>query len=535
MVSKRTSRSVAAGTLVAKAQRRERRGDHEAARALFEAALRCRLPAPDSSPAALLRWIGNTHRAQGDIDAAVDCYTASLAVAEIDNAPGDIAHALNWLAIAAQERGEVDGARGLYIRAQAYAGRARDRPLLAMIGQNLGVLATIQGQHHMAVRHFRRSLQYYRRLRDRHVTASLLNNLGVLQAEMRSWDDAMVSFDEAAELSDATRDRATRAMVEVNRTDLWFRRGDLTRALRCCNRARNLAARIEHEIALGEAYKWYGIIYREMQSYEVAETHLDAAAHIAERYGNLLLSAEVQRERAMLYRAQRRNHAALQALNDAHRAFSHLHARRMLRDVNDIIHQLERIFLEIVSQWGDSLERKDRYTRGHCQRVADYTCMLARAAGFDERALIWLRMGAFLHDVGKTAIPEEILNKRGPLSPEEWRVMQRHTIIGVELISAIEFPWDIRPLVRSHHEHWDGTGYPDGLKGDEIPLTARILCVADVYDALTTTRSYRPAHGPDVALAMLEQDAGRIFDPELVARFVHLMSAPRRPASTSAA
>jgi putative nucleotidyltransferase with HDIG domain len=88
-------------------------------------------------------------------------------------------------------------------------------------------------------------------------------------------------------------------------------------------------------------------------------------------------------------------------------------------------------------------------------------------------------MGAFLHDVGKTAIPAEILNKPGKLTPEEWRLMQSHTTVGDEIVTELDFPWDIRPIVRNHHEHWDGSGYPDGLAGEEIPLTARILCIAE--------------------------------------------------------
>lgn len=101
--------------------------------------------------------------------------------------------------------------------------------------------------------------------------------------------------------------------------------------------------------------------------------------------------------------------------------------------------------------------------------------------------------------------------------------MRRHTTAGAELLSQIDFPWDLRPMVRSHHEHWDGTGYPDGLKERMIPLSARILCVADVFDALTSTRSYRAAHSPEEALRIMERDVGRIFDPELFALFRELI------------
>jgi putative nucleotidyltransferase with HDIG domain len=406
----------------------------------------------------------------------------------------------------------------------ARAERAGDRKLMAMIGQNQGTLATVQGQHNLAVKYYKRSLQAYRAVDDQQSIARLLNNLGVLAIERGAWTDAEAHFDEAAQLSEQLGDHSTRAMIEVNRTDLQFRQGDLDEALRCCDRARDFAHHVDHAIALGETYKWYGIIYRERGDMDAAETYFAKAAEVAERYENLLLIAEIQRERALLYRVQQRNHAALQALNYAHKAFTQLHARQMLQDVDDIMRQLEAIFLDIVAHWGDSIEEKDHYTRGHCERVANYTTMLARAAGIDEKTLVWIRMGAFLHDVGKTAIPAEILNKNGPLSPEEWGVMQRHTIIGVELLSSIEFPWDILGMVRSHHEHWAGTGYPDGLKGEDIPLEARILCVADVYDALTTNRSYRDAHSPQSALGIMKADAGRIFDPELIQLFGPLVS-----------
>jgi HD-GYP domain-containing protein (c-di-GMP phosphodiesterase class II) len=139
--------------------------------------------------------------------------------------------------------------------------------------------------------------------------------------------------------------------------------------------------------------------------------------------------------------------------------------------------------------------------------------------------LTWFRMGAFLHDVGKIEVPIEVLNKPGKLDAEEWSQMQHHTVAGDEIISGLDFPFDIRPIVRSHHEQWAGTGYPDRLSGDQIPLHARILCLADVYDALTSTRSYRPACSREEAIGIMERDAGRIFDPHLFPIFRRLVEA----------
>ena len=150
--------------------------------------------------------------------------------------------------------------------------------------------------------------------------------------------------------------------------------------------------------------------------------------------------------------------------------------------------------------------------------------MLGSAVGIQGRDLTWLRMGAFLHDVGKTVVPADVLNKPGKLTDEEWDVMKGHTVEGDRIVEELEFPWDIRPIVRSHHERWDGTGYPDGLAGGAIPLHARILCIADVYDALTTTRSYRPALSMDEALRIMRREAGRQFDADLLAVFEHLVT-----------
>jgi putative nucleotidyltransferase with HDIG domain len=143
--------------------------------------------------------------------------------------------------------------------------------------------------------------------------------------------------------------------------------------------------------------------------------------------------------------------------------------------------------------------------------------------GFDSSVLVWFRMGALLHDVGKTMVPAEILNKAGKLSEHEWEVMRRHPAAGVELLSDVSFPWDIRPMIRSHHERWDGNGYPDGIAGEDIPLAARILCVADVFDALTTNRSYRGSFSRDEALEIMFQDSGTIFDPTPLGLFRDLV------------
>ncbi|HZG41400.1 MAG TPA: HD-GYP domain-containing protein, partial [Longimicrobium sp.] len=224
----------------------------------------------------------------------------------------------------------------------------------------------------------------------------------------------------------------------------------------------------------------------------------------------------------------------LEALNRSHALFTSLQARPDLADIDSRVSELEEEFLSLVRFWGESIEAKDRYTLGHCARVADYACRIAERAGMTDRELTWFRMGAFLHDVGKIEVPEEILNKPGRLTDEERATMERHTVIGDEMLAPVEFPWDIRPMVRSHHERWDGRGYPDGLAAQAIPRSARILRLADVFDALTTARSYRAPLTPEQALDIMRDDQGS-FDPELFEIFLDLYDefAPTAAAAAS--
>ena len=187
--------------------------------------------------------------------------------------------------------------------------------------------------------------------------------------------------------------------------------------------------------------------------------------------------------------------------------------------------RLEETYLLVVREWGQSIESADTYTYGHCERVARYGVEVARALGLDEDQVTAIRLGAYLHDLGKVKVPHEILNKPGRLTDDEFAVVRKHPEWGIELLATVEFPWDLKPIIRWHHERYDGTGYPDRLKGDEIPLGAQVICIADVFDALTTTRSYRAAMSHAEAVARMQETKhwwrGDVFEAFLrtVARF----------------
>jgi putative nucleotidyltransferase with HDIG domain len=200
--------------------------------------------------------------------------------------------------------------------------------------------------------------------------------------------------------------------------------------------------------------------------------------------------------------------------------------RSALQRVDDELRHLiemKRMYHATVEAFATAVDAKDHVTAGHTRRVQAYCAALAREFGIgDEPTLRALEAAALLHDVGKIGIPEHILNKPGKLTAEEYDVMKGHVAIGAGILSGIEFPFPVVPIVKSHHENWDGTGYPAGLRGEEIPLAARILTVVDCFDAVTSERPYRRALSTAEAFGILQARRGTMYDARVVERFIAL-------------
>jgi putative nucleotidyltransferase with HDIG domain len=177
-----------------------------------------------------------------------------------------------------------------------------------------------------------------------------------------------------------------------------------------------------------------------------------------------------------------------------------------------------------IEGWSRALDLRDRETEGHTLRVTDEALKLARSLGVRQEELGHIRRGALLHDIGKIGVPDSILLKQGPLTDEEWTVMRRHPIVAYEMLSPIPYLRPALDIPYCHHEKWNGTGYPRGLRGEQIPLAARIFTVVDVWDALSSGRPYRPAWRPDAVLKYLGDQKGEHFDPHVVEAFIQLIS-----------
>jgi len=187
------------------------------------------------------------------------------------------------------------------------------------------------------------------------------------------------------------------------------------------------------------------------------------------------------------------------------------------------VEQVNSLYLSTIETLAMAVDAKDQVTHGHIRRVQLYATSLAKELGIrDEGLLKAIEASALLHDMGKLAIPEHILNKPGKLSDAEFEKMKMHASIGADILSAIEFPYPVVPIVRHHHENWNGTGYPDGLGGTDIPIGARILAVVDCYDALTSDRPYRPSLSDEQAVGILLQRRGTMYDPLVVDTFLRV-------------
>jgi putative nucleotidyltransferase with HDIG domain len=204
---------------------------------------------------------------------------------------------------------------------------------------------------------------------------------------------------------------------------------------------------------------------------------------------------------------------AILAMNDDH----------LLEELQRSKQELALAYEATIEGWVRALDLRDRETEGHTRRVTELTLRLARAMGISDEQLVHIRRGALLHDIGKMGVPDAILFKPGKLTEEELKLMQRHPVLGYQLLSTIPFLQPALDIVYCHHERWDGSGYPRGLKGEEIPLSARIFAVVDVWDALVSERVFRRSSSKDEAIAYIKEIAGVKLDPQVVEAFLEVI------------
>lgn len=512
-------------TLIESGREAQRTGAWDEALAHYETALAMIPEGSDLKRTAdVLLQSGMVHAERGGLDEARDHFARSRAAAEAGGLQRETAAAQVCLANVELLSGDLDAAAEIFLQAREIAERIEHDQLIAQIDQNLGTIANIQGNVAIALLSYRSALERYRRLGDDFTATRALNNMGMAHVDLSEWEAAETCFAEAADMATRSGDTMMVGRVELNRAELHLKRRRYDAARESVDRSLQVFHRLRTKPSIAEAYKYYGVLYRETGKPEQADTHFALSLGMAEACQNRLLQAEAQMEWALLHLEEQRQQEAILYLNRSLRIFQTLRASREVLDIERRLDRLKELYLPAVRGWGAKLtEEKDPYQVGHAQRVADYATKLSREAGLEGWALTYVRIGAFIHDLGNMVVPSEVLNKMDALDEHERELMKVHTIMGESMAKQLDFPEEVRPVVRSHHEQWAGTGYPDRLAGEEIPFGARVVGIADVFDALTSPRSFRQAYSPDEALRIMERDAEQMFDPTLFGVFADMV------------
>lgn len=495
-------------------RRAEARGEYHAAREYYERAMQeLDQDAPPPAVAALLLQIARTFVATGRLSEATDCIEAVFALPDDGEMDLVLAESHELRGRLLCEAGGLEAAEADFTQQRQRATAANNKWLEALAHEHLASVALIQGRWHEGIDALEVAANAYRENAFSADAVRVLLQLATLNLDLKRWNAAEHALGEAQPQAQKLGQQQTLARLELVRAHMAIDRGNSERARASAERALEIARRSEDAALAAECVALAGIVARESGDGDRALGLFDDAERQATALDDAMLLGELASERAEVLARRNDHRVTLRALNRAYRALAKLlgqtgsvdHARRLRR--------LESTFLDVTRRWAQRFEAVDHDTIGHVDRVADLTVEMARRLGVDPSALFGYRVGAYLHDLGKLAIPAAILNKRGRLSAEEWAAVKRHPVAGAEMLMEADFPWEVRPIVESHHECWDGSGYPHGRAGHEIPLAARIFCAADVYDALVTRRPFKEALPQNEAVDVMRRDVGRQFDP----------------------
>ncbi len=425
------------------------------------------------------------------------------------------------------EMGKWDEAIKWYRTALSNAKKAGDVILTAGIYNNLGVILNSRGDWEKAIKCYKTSIRIHKSVGCSRGVAHAYNNLGMSYADRKEWHRAQKLYSEAMKMAMDIGELHLESTIHLNAAETYLGLEELSKAKIECDRAIEISRDIKDKLGEAEAYKLYGVIYRALGDYKESEKSLGISIDMNLRCRSPLGAAEGYRELGLTYHSIEDDSRALQSFGESLSIFRKLKAKRDFHDLSNDISDLENIYLSVAQEMGSAVEAKDLYTFGHSKRVAGYSLELAREIGLGPDDVKEILVAAYLHDLGKVAINRDILCKPGKLTSEEYEVIKTHTVAGVEKLASVKFPWDVKPLIRHHHERYNGSGYPDHLEGDSIPLGARVIAIADCYDAMTTTRPYRPAWGVDETLDVMDSESGEVLDPQLTETFINMINRKR--------
>ena len=469
-----------------------------------------------SDAAELFIVMGLTRFFRDELELAEEAFETAYAIAVLSHLEQARARAANGLGIVAARRSNFGAAEQYYAEVRTRADRLGDTRLVAIADTNLAILANDRGERGRALVRWGAALEHFRRLGDDRNATAVLSNIAQACLEMGDREGAISALSEAERLAQACGDRLQQGLLTVFASEVAFERGDLSEALELASRAVSVLLQIGSRDQLAGAFFAKGRVLRAKGSLAEADAQFAVALRVAELSADRALIAKIESERALGLVAASRNRDAFKSLNRAIRVYEEIGLETALARVRRQLESLEQVSTNMAQEWAVEIDRHTGYADGHAAAVAETAVRLADASNIPSRERHLVRLGALLHDAGMAVLPAELFASPRQLTQASRDLVMLHTETGADTVAALDFPAEVGSIVRHHHEHWDGTGYPDRLASDAIPMSARVVAVASVWHALRSSRPHRAAYSANEAREHMAQMAGTMLDPSIV-------------------
>jgi putative nucleotidyltransferase with HDIG domain len=478
--------------------------------------------------------IGIVYSYQSRFDLAIDQHLKALAIFEEIDKKIHIAHSLNNIGIIFRKRHNLEKAEEYYMKALRIREETGDQSGLAMSLNNMGILAKERGDLESALDYNSRSLNLKEELGDKHGISVSYSNIGDIHMELEEYTPALEYYRKSLSITEELENEKgiSNNCKLIGHIMILLKKYD--EALEYLERALRISIGIGARVYESDCYKELSDLYKATGDYEKAFLHYKKHSILTQEIFSdkstktiaglqIRYETEQKEKEAELYYL--RNVELCREINDRKIVESQLvaHERLLEERVKDRTIELQKSMRNLkksvkgtIHTLSRIIESKDPYTSGHQLRVAELARLIAIELGFDENNVEAVFMISLVHDIGKISIPQEILSRPGQLSKLEQEIVQTHSQIGYEILSEVEFPWPVADVILQHQELYNGSGYPNGLKGEDILIEARIIAVADVVEAMTSHRPYRSIPGLERAIEEITLNSGILYDPDVV-------------------
>ncbi len=478
--------------------------------------------------------IGVVFSSQSRFDLAIHQHLKALAIFEEINDRHHIAHSLNSIGVIFRKRNNLARAEEYYLKALRIREETGDLSGLAMSYNNMGILFMNKGDLDSALDYYYRSLKLKEELGDRRGISISYSNIADILVKQKKYDPALEYYRNSLTIVEELEDeeRISDNCKLLGHIMILLEKYD--EALEYLERSLQISIRIGTRIYESDCYRELSDLYKATGDYERAFLFFKKYSSLTKDIFSEESAETIARLQIMYETEQKEKEAELyylknvdlrREINERKLVENQLVAQEQLLEerVRDRTFELQQSMEKLkksvegtIQTLSKIIESKDPYTSGHQMRVAELAELIASEMGFSDERIEAIYMISLVHDIGKISIPQEILSRPGKLSELEQEIVRTHPQIGYDILSNVEFPWPVADVILQHQELYDGSGYPNGLKGDNIMIEARIIAVADVIESMTSHRPYRSIPGIDKAIETITRNSGKLYDPEVV-------------------